>query len=130
MTTDHNIIGGRPLMIWGGGGGNFLNEFFFPRNPFCEYFFFQGGPSNFFPGECPSKKIFLGEWPSKFFFLEKGLRKFFFSISYAAPQTINGRPLNCPGTSTSSRMCHILIFFFSYQSYQERLNLANLEPQL
>ena len=67
MTTDHNISGGQPLMIWGGGGGNFLNEFYF-----MNIFFFKEAPENFFLEIHSPRKFFFGEWPSKFFFPGEG----------------------------------------------------------
>ncbi len=69
-------------MNWGGGGGNFLNEFYF-----MNIFFFKEAPENFFLEIALPKKNFLGEWPSNIFFPGEGPR---FPLP---PQIMNGRLL-------------------------------------
>ena len=76
------VLRGRPLMIWGAGGGRIKNGFIFSAEmPF----------ENFFPGE----DLLRFSWGRSFeihFFLEKGLRNFL-DFLRAPPQIINGRPL-------------------------------------
>ena len=53
----NSVLRGRPLMIWGEGGGNLRMNLFFPRDSLskfpCERPFY-----NFFPGEGPPKYFF------------------------------------------------------------------------
>ncbi len=93
-----DCIRGRPLMIWGGAGGNFRNEFIFFREPLPHKFFFlskasqsfffswrDGASQNFFfPWECLSKFIFSWRRASEIFFLD---------FPRPPPQVINGRSL-------------------------------------
>ncbi len=72
---------GRPLMIWGGAGGNFQNELIFFREPLPYNFFFLSKASQnlFFSRQGLSKFIFSLARPSKiYFFLGKASQNLFF----------------------------------------------------